>query len=115
MHQNPQMQECIEVCTECLSECQKTLSHCLEMGGKHVGAEHIKLMLDCIQACQTAADFMRRDSRFHTSECRTCAEICEACADSCEEIGGEEMKNCAEVCRRCAESCREMSKMKKAA
>ncbi len=115
-HNHKQMQECIEICTECFSECQETLvNHCLPMGGKHVEAEHVKLMLDCIQACQTAADFMRRDSRFHTSECRACAEICEACATSCENIGGEEMKRCAEVCRRCAESCHQMSKMKKAA
>lgn len=85
------------------------------MGGKHAEAEHVKLMLDCIQACQTAADFMTRGSRFSAAQCIACAEVCEACAKSCDSIGGEEMKNCAEICRRCAKSCRDLSQMKKAA
>lgn len=115
-HDHGSMSECIQLCWECRNECQKTLfTHCLEMGGKHVEKEHVKLMADCIQACQTAADFMVRNSQFHTSECTACADICEACAVSCDRIGGEEMKRCAELCRRCAQSCREMGKMKNAA
>lgn len=111
-----ELQECIKLCWECRTECQEMLyNHCLPTGGKHVEAEHVKLMADCIQACQTAADFMVRNSRFHASECAACADVCEACALSCERIGGEEMEHCAKVCRRCAESCRGMGKMKKAA
>lgn len=78
-------------------------------------AEHVKLMADCIQACQTAADFMVRNSQLHAATCAACADVCEACARSCEKIGGEEMKRCAELCRKCAKSCREMGKMKEAA
>jgi hypothetical protein len=85
------------------------------MGGEHVEKEHMILMMDCIEACETAANFMRRGSRFHASECAACAEICEACAESCECVGGEEMERCAETCRRCAQTCREMGKMKQAA
>ncbi len=117
MHQNHQgMQDCITLCWECRTECQETLfNHCLQEGGKHAEAEHAKLMMDCIQACQTAADFMTRNSRLHASECVVCADVCEACAESCERIGGEHMKACAEICRRCAQSCREMGNMRKAA
>ena len=114
--QNNNLQECITLCWECRTECQKTFfHHCLEQGGKHVEAAHVRLITDCIQACQTAADFMVRGSSLHMAECAVCAEVCDACAESCEHIGGEEMKRCAEVCRRCAQSCRDMGKMKKAA
>ncbi len=109
-------QNCITTCWECRDECQKTLfTHCLYEGGKHVTPEHVKLMTDCIQICQAAADFMTRQSSLHASVCAACDEICEACAKSCEAIGGEHMKRCAEICRRCAQTCREMSQMKKAA
>ena len=111
-----QMEECIKQCWECRDACQDELyNHCLEMGGEHVEPRHVKLMADCIQICQAAADFMRRNSPLHASVCGACAEVCEACAESCEEIGGEQMQRCAEVCRRCAQSCRDMDKMKKAA
>jgi hypothetical protein len=72
-------------------------------------------MTDCIQACQTAADFMIRGSKLHASECLACADVCDACADSCEKISNVEMKKCAELCRRCAKSCRDLGQMKKAA
>lgn len=116
MHQNSQMKDCIQTCWDCRDECQTALyTHCLYEGGKHVEAEHVKLMADCIQACQTAADFMTRDSRFHMSTCAACADVCDACAQSCDKIAGDHMKKCAELCRKCAKSCRDMSKMKLAA
>ena len=114
--QNADLQACIQTCRECLSECQETLyEHCLEMGGEHAKKDHVKLMTDCIQICQTAADFMSRGSELHAAICAACAEVCESCAESCERIGGERMLRCAEICRQCAQSCREMGKMKKAA
>lgn len=109
-HMDKNIKNCIETCNECRDECEVVLyQHCLETGGKHVEQKHVKLMADCIEACQTAAHFMLRGSDNHALYCNACAEICEACADSCEEIGGKEMEDCAETCRKCAESCREMS------
>lgn len=117
MHQmDPKVKDCIENCNECRDECEATLyQHCLDVGGKHIAPEHLKVMADCIEACQTSAHFMLRGSDNHALFCNACAEICEACARSCEEVGGKEMENCAETCRKCAVSCREMSQMKKAA
>lgn len=113
---NSHLEECIRNCTECKDVCQDTLyNHCLSEGGKHAEADHVKLMTDCIQICQTSADFMGRNSALHAAICAACAEVCEACAKSCEEMSGDHMKHCAEACRACAASCREMSKMKKAA
>lgn len=106
---NPDMQQqCIQECQNCHSVClSMAASHCLEMGGKHVEPAHYRLMLDCAQICQTAADFMLRSSMMHAHVCRACAEVCEACARSCEEVG--DMQRCVDACRRCAESCRKMA------
>jgi hypothetical protein len=81
------------------------------MGGAHVEQQHVKLMLDCIQACQTCADFMIRGSALHTQMCRVCAAVCEACAASCDSIKSPEMHACAEACRTCVDSCASMSVM----
>ncbi|MFA6038124.1 MAG: four-helix bundle copper-binding protein [Legionellales bacterium] len=106
------MKECITACMDCSNECQKMLfNYCAEKGGEHTKQDHMKLMADCIQICQIAADFMIRHSSFHKNICELCAKICEACAESCENLKDKEMQKCAEVCRRCAESCRSMGKM----
>jgi len=110
--------ECILLCWQCRDTCQDTLfNHNLARGGSHINADNIRIMTDCMEICQTAADFMRRNSHLSSVTCQACAEICEACADSCESMGKEHaaIQHCAEICRRCATSCREMSKMKQAA
>ncbi len=103
------LRECIALCWECRAECMKTLyRYCLDQGGKHSHKSHVRVMTDCIEICQTAADFMTRESPLHTYICESCAAVCETCAESCAEIGGDEMDRCAETCQRCAASCREM-------
>lgn len=105
------MEECIDNCTQCHNICVETIQHCLEMGGKHADAAHIRILQDCAQACATSADFMLRGSDLHPQTCGVCADACERCAKSCEEIadGDEQMLTCAEMCRTCADSCREMA------
>lgn len=117
MPSNAHMQECMNNCQECKEVCEETLTHMLMRGGDHMDPEHIRLMLDCIQICQTSADFLRRQSSYHIYTCKACAEICEACAESCEDMGKEHttLQECADVCYRCAESCREMSRTARAA
>lgn len=102
------MEDCIHECLECHRVCLKTLAqHCLAMGGRHVEQRHFRLMLDCAQICQVAADFMLRGSDHHTHLCAECAEICRLCADSCEDVG--DMGECVEACRACGTSCAEMA------
>lgn len=73
---NKELKNCIEKVWECRNICQKTLfDHCLKKGGKHINIEHVKLMTDCIQICQIAADFMTRNSEMHDTICDACAEI----------------------------------------
>ena len=105
-----EMRRCIEDCSDCHNICVETAAHCLELGGKHAEAAHVRLLLDCAEICLTSANYMLRGSELHVRTCAVCAEVCDRCADSCEKFGDDAlMKQCAEICRRCAESCRKMA------
>lgn len=102
------MPVCIEACSHCHQVClQSAMNHCLKVGGKHVEAEHFRLMISCAEICQASANFQLMGSPFHQRVCEVCAEVCEACALSCEKVGG--MEACVKACRDCAESCRKMA------
>lgn len=108
-----EMQQCIQNCTDCHRICLATIPHCLHMGGEHAAPDHIRLLMDCAQICETSADFMIRGSALHGRTCGMCAEICERCAADCERLAGNDrqMQECAAMCRKCAQSCREMARM----
>ena len=107
------MQECIERCLDCHKACLETVMYCLQQGGPHAEANHVRLMLDCAEICQTSANFMQRGSDLHHLTCSACAEVCQRCADDCARLADGDDDNrmaaCATMCRRCAESCRHMS------
>ena len=106
-----EMEECIQNCEECHRVCTDTLTYCLQMGGKHLEPDHLRLLHDCIQICRTSADFMHRGSPFHGLTCGICAIVCEHCMEDCLRIDEDDpqMRACAHVCRRCTESCRQMA------
>jgi hypothetical protein len=105
-HLDESMQECIENCSDCHDVCMATAMHAAQ---SDLPLEHVRLLLDCAQICDTSRDYMLRESDLHPRTCGLCATVCETCAAMCETQGGEMMARCAEVCRRCAASCREMS------
>ena len=108
-HTDPAFHDCIELCWSCRDTCQSTLfNYCTEQGGHHVEPGHVRLMMDCIQICQTSADFMTRNSMMHGPVCAACAAVCNACAESCEAMNDLEMQKCADICRRCGDSCWQM-------
>jgi hypothetical protein len=105
-----EMSRCIEDCLACYRECQMNASlHCLELGGPHVEPAHFRLMLDCVEACRSAAAMMLNGSPYAADHCRMCARICRNCARSCRELG--DMDDCAAACERCAETCESMAAM----
>ena len=109
-HAGPEMQRCIDNCTACHGVCVETIAHCLQKGGKHAEASHVRLLEDCAEICQTSADFMLRGSDLHGRTCAACAEVCARCADDCARFGDDQqMKRCADLCRRCTDSCRAMA------
>jgi hypothetical protein len=102
------LDKCIENCLECSRICLETVPECLRMGGQHSTADHIALLFNCADICQTSAKFMISGSPLHVSTCRACAEVCEACATDCRTIG-EGMQECIKACDRCSETCRQMA------
>jgi hypothetical protein len=108
-NKEPKMLECIDACQVCHDIClELAMTHCLRLGGKHVEEEHLRLMINCSEICQTAANFMISNSSMHAVVCAACAEVCDSCADSCERVG--DMETCVQVCRRCANTCEEMGR-----
>jgi len=109
---NKEVENCIRICTECHNACVEALTYCVEKGNKHTEPEHIRLLRDCAEICQTSANFMLRGSKLHAMICQICAEICRRCADDCAKFGDDQtMQKCAEVCRRCADECQKMSQV----
>ena len=104
------MCRCIANCTECHNICVATASYCMSMGGEHVTAHHMGILLDCADTCRMSADFMLRGSDMHQHTCGLCAEACTRCADECARFGEDaQMQACVYTCRHCAESCRAMA------
>jgi len=109
-HSAQELQQCIDNCRQCHEICQRTVDYCLQQGGRHAEASHIRLMIDCAQICATSADFMIRGSDLHRLTCGACAEVCDQCADACGKMSDDEtMRRCADACRRCADSCNRMA------
>lgn len=105
-----EMEQCIANCQECGKACLELVDHCLRKGGEHANADHIRLLLDCANACETSAKFLIRGSDLHRLYCNACSEVCTKCAEDCERFQDDEMMmRCAEICRRCAESCKRMA------
>ena len=101
---------CIELCIDCHKACTQTAVHCLQRVGECADANHVRLMLDCAEICQTSANFMLRGSPYHPITCLACAELCRACEESCRGYGDDEqMRMCADTCAECAQHCERMA------
>jgi hypothetical protein len=109
-HMSDQMQDCIDHCQGCQETCLEMIGHCLELGGEHAEADHIRMLMACAEICDTSARFMLLESPHHVATCGVCADVCEACAADCDRFDDETMARCADECRRCAAICRQMAK-----
>lgn len=101
-HHHEAMSRCIELCGECHRSC---------LGAAVSGqadSDHQGLLLDCAEMCQTAADFMSRNSPLHGYACGLCAHVCKVCHDRCAQ---GDLERIGEICARCADSCMHMSKL----
>jgi hypothetical protein len=102
------LESCIDDCLNCHVIClSQATGRSLIKGGRYAEADHVTLMLDCAEICQTAANFLARGSERYRQVCLQCAEICRACAASCQDVGG--MQECVEACWRCASTCEEVA------
>lgn len=104
------MKDCIKSCLDCYRSCFETAIYCLNQGGRHAEASHVRTLLECSEISSASASFMMLNSEYHYRTCEVCAEICEGCASACEKMFGDKiMQACANVCRACANLCRKMS------
>ena len=95
-----------EACQECYRLCLAMANYCQAKGDPQAGIKQIRLLLDCAEISQTAADFLPRGSDLHLTICNACAVVSLKCAAACEEfIDDELMQAGAAACRRCAEFC----------
>jgi hypothetical protein len=96
----------LEACQECYRICLAMVNHCQAQGGALAEPKQIRLLLDCAEICQTAAEFLPRGSELHHTICNACAVVCLKCAAACEEfIDDKLMQACAVACRRAAAVC----------
>ncbi len=101
---------CIEAASDCYTSCTETLTYCLDAGGELAEPEHLRLLLDCAEICQTSQNTLLRGSGLSQLLATVSIEACEKCAESCRALvgSGEQLAGCAEVCMHCAECCREL-------
>lgn len=111
-HSDDEMQKCVQLCQDCHALCIQTVEHCLNLGGRHAAPNHIRVLQDCAEMCETTAHFLLRRSSLHERMCGLCAGVCRQCAENCMQVAGDDqmLKQCAEMCRRCAGSCERMAK-----
>ena len=48
-HLTKAMEDCLGICDECRRVCLATMTRCLEKGGAHAEAGHIRALLDCAE------------------------------------------------------------------
>lgn len=104
------MERCIRDCLSCFENCTRTISYCVSQGGKHVEADHLKIMMECIDMSRMSATLMMSNAPFSHEHCQLCAKVCDSCALSCSKMENDKtMQECADICRKCADSCRSMA------
>ncbi len=109
------VQQAIDDCKECHLICVQTIQYSVQQGGPDVAPDHLRLLEDCAQICQTSEDLMLRGSPISPAVCTVCADVCDQCAVSCDQVGrgtDAQLRACADQCRRCAQSCRQMAQMR---
>ena len=111
-------ENCITACQHCYETCLATVQgHCLDKGGRHVDAHHVRLMHDCATICHTSVTLMLSHSSFHPQMCALCAEVCTSCAQDCASFAEEAdgmMQQCVDACLACANACRAMTQAHRA-
>lgn len=102
-------QEAIRSTQDCEALCAQVIQHCLEVGGAHADASHLRLLQDCVDICEATRKIFQRRSPHFSELSFACASICEAAAAACERfIGDAQMKACANQCRLSAIACRQL-------
>ena len=107
---SPEMRQCVEATSDCYTVCTETLTHSLN-SGLLSEQEHIRLLIDCCEICQTTQNTLLRASDLGIMLSAVCVEACEKVAESCRRIdtSDEQLNACAEMCDHTANCCRQLA------
>ena len=101
----PETKTCVAALQACHATClQFATFDCMQGNYPRVGPNQFRLMLDCAELCQTAANFLIRDSDHYLRVCREALVICEDLASDCRKFPG--MEAILAACDECVSACR---------
>ena len=105
------MRRCIEATSDCYTVCTETLNYRLNGGADIPDPEHVRLLIDCCEVCQTTQNSLLRASELGTMLSAVTVEACEKVSESLRAIDGsdEQLEHCADVCDETADCCRELA------
>jgi hypothetical protein len=83
---SPRMSDCIEATSVCYTVCTETLTYSFNGGGTLADMQHVRLLIDCCEVCQTTQNTLLRASDLGIMLAAVCAEACEKVADSCHQL-----------------------------
>jgi len=108
---SPEVRDCIEATSDCYTACAETLNYSLHQVGGIPDLRHLRLLIDCSEACQTTESGMLRASELGVMLAAICVEACEKVAESCRQLdpSDEQLAMCAEVCDHTADCCRRLA------
>lgn len=104
LYEDREAERCIDALQACYAACMRNVSYGNVKKSGPIQEEHVRLMLDCAEMCQTAANFLIRESDHYLRICREAAEICKDLASSCEGVDG--MDGIRSTCDECVSVCR---------
>jgi hypothetical protein len=102
-------QSCVEYCQQCAAVCEQCLAACLKEENPLMMMGCIRLDMECISVCRTAAQLIILESNHANAVCQLCADVCSACAEECEKHNIDHCIKCAAMCRDCAAECMSMA------
>ena len=97
---SPEMARCIDDCTRMHQVALTAAGHALRHGGGESTNHIIRVLSDCVEMCQTAANFMLRGSPNHKTTCGVNAEICREVAEECGKFDDDVMNKVVEAAER---------------
>ena len=95
-------QDVLKLLQDCIAACQFCAKGCLEEKEVARLTRCIKLDLDCADVCTLTAALVARDSEMTAEAARLCIEVCENCAAECEKHAQMHAH-----CAACAKACRD--------
>ncbi len=88
-------------CESTARMCQKAMDYCNEKKGKFSDSSVSNAIKDCMSACKSTDEFLRRGSKLSGKSSALCVEACNECAKACDQFKDDlQMTSLANECRK---------------